>query len=322
MRVGQNPAKMVSQVAQPERVTVALITYIPFLAGYYAQSLDVLRSCFESLVKNTKYPHDVMIFDNASCEEVRTFLLEQQAAGNIQYLILSERNIGKAGAWNVIFGGAPGEYVAYADSDVYFFPGWLEAMVAVMDDMPQLGMLTGMPLRSPDEYSGATIAWAETQDDVRLEKGLFLTWDDFWRHARSLGAEENAMRDRYREGEDIRITRNGKTFYVGAGHFQFITRKDVLKQVLPVPSRRPMGEVRLLDIAIDKAGYLRLSMPEWWVQHVGNQLVGLPEDAQSGVDVQTPKRHKANRFLQIGIIQKILWWLYHRIFEILYSEKS
>jgi hypothetical protein len=45
MRVGQNPAKSIESVPQPQRVTVALVSYIPFLGGYYAQGLDVLKTC-------------------------------------------------------------------------------------------------------------------------------------------------------------------------------------------------------------------------------------------------------------------------------------
>ena len=47
MRKGQNPAKFVSTVARPERITAAVLTYIPFQSGYYAEALDVLRACLD-----------------------------------------------------------------------------------------------------------------------------------------------------------------------------------------------------------------------------------------------------------------------------------
>ena len=49
MRIGQNPAKFVQTVAHPERVTVAVLNYIPFLSGFYAQALDVLKLCCKAL---------------------------------------------------------------------------------------------------------------------------------------------------------------------------------------------------------------------------------------------------------------------------------
>ena len=52
MRVGQNPAKFIDHVPQPERVTVAIVTYIPFLSGYYAESLEVLKVCLQPVAEH------------------------------------------------------------------------------------------------------------------------------------------------------------------------------------------------------------------------------------------------------------------------------
>src|SRR5512138_490841 len=103
MRKGQNPAKFVNHVARPERITVALLNYIPFLSGFYAETLDVLKACLASIRNEPGLPFDLMVFDNGSCAEVRDFLVAEKDAGRIQYLVLSEKNVGKGGAWNVIF---------------------------------------------------------------------------------------------------------------------------------------------------------------------------------------------------------------------------
>jgi len=39
MRIGQNPGKYMKEVAKPERITVAVLNYIPFLSGFYADTL-------------------------------------------------------------------------------------------------------------------------------------------------------------------------------------------------------------------------------------------------------------------------------------------
>src|SRR4030066_305299 len=103
MRLGQNPAKSVDSVTQPKPVTVGVVTYIPFLAGYYAQGLELLRACLGSIWETTDLPYDLLVFDNASCQELREFLLASQQEGRIQLLILSDQNLGKGGAWNAIF---------------------------------------------------------------------------------------------------------------------------------------------------------------------------------------------------------------------------
>lgn len=320
MRVGQNPAKNMQQVAQPAEITAAVVVYIPFLSGYYQQSLDVLKLCLGSLRQNADLPLDLMVFDNASCAEVRQYLREEQQAGHIQYLVLSEKNVGKAGAWNHMFGAAPGKYVAYADSDVYFYTGWLSAGVKVLEDFPQAGMVTGMPMLTPEEFSTSTLAWAEQQKDVTLERGRFFPWEDYWRHAGSLVEDEGKARKFYDEHDALRLSYKGQSYYIGASHFQFVARKQVLMEVLPIPSERPMGQVRLLDVAVNERGYLRLCTPKWYVQHMGNTVPGEAFFAGEA-PVVTGKRLKAVRkgLWQLGplrrLLQKLNEWSFARLYR-------
>ena len=318
MRVGQNPAKSVDYVAQPEKVTIAVISYIPTLGGYYLQSLDVLKTCLGSIWENTDIPYDLMVFDNASCQAVRNYLSEKQEQGKIQYLALSEKNIGKAGAWNFIFGSAPGEFVAYADSDVYHYPGWLEPQIALLEKIPNIGMVTGTPMWTPAEYSSATVKWVNENPDISLEQGKFLSWDDYWRHARSLGADVEKARLHYDSVEDITAVIEGQRYFIGAAHFQFVARKDALQRVIPIPSKRPMGQVRLLDIALNEKGYLRFSTPDWWVQHMGNTLEG--EFASQALKTSTKPKPNDKKIWSIKPVRRIVNWLYHKTFEILYRD--
>jgi hypothetical protein len=293
MRVGQNPIKVVEKIAPPARVTVVVILYIPFLGGYYAESLDIFKLCLQSLHANTEGEHDVMVFDNGSCAEVRDYLLAEHSEGGIQYLTLSERNLGKPAAWNSALLAAPGEFVAYSDSDVYFYPGWLQASLAALNEFPQAGMVTAMPILVPEKYSTATLKWAKKQAGVKTERGQLLPWDDFWRHARSLGDEEQQARSFYDENKAIKITYKNKNYYVGAAHFQFTARKSALQAVLPVPADRPMGQVRLLDEAMNAEGFLRLSTPNWHVQHLGNTM---PQDGDliGSTAMAVPKKRTRN----------------------------
>ena len=324
MRVGQNPAKFIDKVAQPQNITVAIVTYIPFLGSYYAKSLDLLKVCLDSLRKNTDLPYDLLVFDNASCNEIRQFLLERHHQGQIQFLLLSDKNVGKGGAWNIIFSGAPGEIIAYADSDIYFYPGWLSALVHVLETVPNVGMVTGIPMWSPAEFSTNTLAWANENREAQLEKGQILPWEDYWRHSQSLGKDMKEARQHFEVRQDICLKYQGQQFYVGAGHFQFVARRKVLQSVLPIPSDRPMGQVRALDIAINNNGYLRLSTSQWWVQHLGNDLAGLVEN-QNGI--KKAKRNKKSLSLKMNpwqspILRKWMLWLHNKTFDFLYRSKA
>jgi len=317
MRIGQNPAKAVKSVAQPAAVTVAVVSYIPTLGGYYTHSLDVLKVCLNSIWENTRAPYDLLVFDNASCLQVRQYLREAQEAGRIQYLVLSEKNYGKSGAWNFIFGAAPGEVIAYADSDVYHYPGWLQAQLAVLAEFPGVGMVTGMPMWTPEDYSTATVQWAEQAQGVTLQRGRYLPWEDYWRHARSLGAQEAKARAHYDNTENLVIQSGGKQYFIGAAHFQFVAPKQVLSGLLPIPSDRPMGQVRNLDIALNQEGYHRLCTSEWWVRHMGNTLEDLPSESQP-----QPIPKTGRGFWQMKLPRRLATWLYHRTFQVLYRNPS
>ena len=320
MRVGQNPAKSIDYVAQPERFTVAVVSYIPFMEGYYAQSLDLLKVCLGSIWENTDLPFDLLVFDNASCSEVRTYLLDAKEAGRIQYLVLSDVNIGKAGAWNFIFGAAPGEFIGYADSDVYFYPGWLTELFRVMQIFPDAGMVTGMPLLNPEEFSTSTINWVDQHPEAQLERGHALTWEDYWHHAGTLGSDKDAARKFFNQHESLLLQYKGQEFYLGAGHFQFLASKQVLQDTLPLPTDRPMGQVRALDTAINELGYMRLCTTEWWVEHLGNSLRGWqPMKEVQPISIRKESsRPKTKGIIRWKPVRKLMTKLHSITFDYLY----
>jgi glycosyltransferase involved in cell wall biosynthesis len=275
MRVGQNPAKFVKEVAKPERITVAVLSYIPFLSGFYAETLDVLKVCLASARKDAGLPFDLLVFDNGSCAEVQDWLVSEQRAGNIQYLILSEKNLGKGGAWNIILNGAPGEIIAYADSDVLFYPGWLKQSVDLLETFPHVGMVTARPYRTNPQFYSSTVAWAEAQPEVQVERGQFIPWEVFREFDLSLGQSEEEIRQRYQTTEDVRITYRGMQAIAGASHWQFTAYKSTLAQFLPFQMDRPMGQVKQLDERMNQAGYLRLMLTEPRVMNMSNTLRGI-----------------------------------------------
>ena len=312
MRIGQNPAKSIEHVPQPQKVTVALVTYIPFLSGYYAQGLEVLKTCLGSLWESTQPPHDLLVFDNASCAEVRAYLLEAQRQGRIQYLLLSDKNVGKGGGWNFIFQAAPGEVIAYADSDVLFRPGWLERSLEILAAFPQAGMVTARPMRTPEAFYTSTLEWARQQTDVEVEQGSFLPWETYLEHVLSLGTSEEQARQWYASRQDIRLTCQGVSAYVSAAHFQFTAPKTVLAQFVPFEMERPMGQVRSLDEQMNAAGYLRLTTCEAFVKHLGNSLEGSEVRGESAAGGQ-------RRLFDLPVVKKALLRVYDEIFRLYHS---
>jgi hypothetical protein len=313
MRIGHNPARFVEKVAQPAGITVTVVNCIPFLSGYYEQSLEIIKTVIESLnsTREEKHPYDVMLFDNHSCAQVRDCLQDAFNAGKIQYLVLSDTNIGKIGAWNFMFGAAQGEMVVFSDGDVEFRPGWLKASLELFETFPNVGMVTARPLRTPMEYSSSTLEWARRQAPGVYTQGQFLDWDCYWDHARSTGFSLEKAQMEYPKGSDHRLTYQGKTAYVGATHFQFMAQRELLQQIIPLPSEQPMRGERALDVAINERGCLRLLTDEAYVRHMGNTI------AETDRVTQPASRRKSmlQRLLWLPVIRRPLLWLNNKIFR-------
>jgi glycosyltransferase involved in cell wall biosynthesis len=333
MRKGQNPAKFVKDVPKPERITVALLNYIPFLSGFYAETLDVLKVSLESMRKDAGLSFDLMVFDNGSCAEVRDFLVKEKEEGRIQYLILSEKNMGKGGAWNVMLAGAPGEIIAYTDADVLFSPNWLSRSVEILETFPNVGMVTARPFRTPPEFYESTLKWA--RENAMLEEGQFIPWETFLEFNLSLGQTEDENKKVYAETKDWRITYNpslrdpigakqspplsGKALvaFAGASHWQFTAYKSTLQQFLPFDMDKPMGQVRQLDKRMNDAGLLRLMVSDPLAMNMSNTLGylrGELKDAGKKKPVSFGKH-----VLEVGFVKKILLAVYNKIFSWYYS---
>jgi glycosyltransferase involved in cell wall biosynthesis len=333
-RIGINPARGKTSNYRPAHVTVAMLTYIPDLSGYFEQRLQVLQLVFASLLAHTSIPHDLLVFDNGSCATVVDYLLGMQGAGHIDYLIRAKQNIGKIDALHILFNAAPGKIIAYSDDDILFYPGWLEAHLDILRFFSDVGMVSGVPVRNAANHARRSLDALTTKTNpgfkVLQERRIPDEWEIDW--AISTGRDPDRYLAETRDQTDLVLQQwvdeNCYLEAIGsANHFQFVTPKEVILQALPPDwTSKLMGHMIELDEAIDNLGYLRLSTPKRYTRHLGNALsANVVQEAWSlgllaGEQVRLVPRQAYRKpwLLRIPGSRRLLSFMYNRLFAILY----
>jgi hypothetical protein len=325
-RIGVNPSRGKTSSYHPAQVTVAVISYIPHLEGYFKHRLDVLKLGLASLKAHTNVPHDLFVFDNGSCEPVVEYLQGLQSQGEIDCLILSKRNLGKIGALEILFNAAPGEMIAYADDDIFFYPGWLEAHLEVLEAFPKVGMVSGVAVRDRAARASQTLQKLinTEQRDLRIttERRIPDEWEADW--ALSTGRDPAQHLAATQSDREIVLKKGGVEAIGCASHFQFVGPKAVFIKALPGEwNGRLMGQMIELDETVDELGYLRLSTAERYVRHIGNALSPdiVTEARRFGLEVgeSVPAaRVEKHWLLRIPGARRLLRALYDWTFSILH----
>lgn len=258
-RLGANPYRGHTTDYRPARVTVAVLTCVPEFTGYFQHRLEVIQLCIGSILANTSLPFDLLVFDNGSCPEFVDYLRELHSSGKVDYLLLSQRNIGKVNALREMFRFAPGELVAYTDDDNFFLPGWLEEHLKIIDTYPNVGMVTGFYVRHRVVAGVASTLAFASRPEVTVERGDFVLPE--WRD--QFMANTNRTPEKYAAEsaglQDTVIEYQGVPAFVSAHHFQFVAPSQIILKVLPEWSEQLMGQMVEMDQAVDRLGYLRLT---------------------------------------------------------------
>ena len=327
-RYGMNPARNKNISYEPSRVTAAIMTYIPNLDGYFTHRLDVLKLSLESLIHTTSDQVDIVILNNGGCKEVRDYLDLQLEAGRIDYLIHSRQNLGVIGGLKILFNAAPGEVIAYCDDDVFYYPGWLDAHLDILENYPNVGMISGAPVGYSSEHALSAIEnfiGGNPPDLNVVEKPRVDEWEESW--AISTGRSVAEHLAAIQKTPNIHITYNGVESVQSAKHFQFVTPKEVINKAFsPDWSGSLMDGLVALDESVDRMGYLRLSTPIRYARHLGNTISDdiIAEAESLGImvsgNVSRFEEHK-HWLLRIPGSGRILWPLYRWLFRVLHKVR-
>ena len=134
-------------------------------------NLNLTRTCWTSVRKNTGRPHQVIIVDNASTENVAF-----EADQNNLEVIRNETNRGFAYACNQGIMYSHGDFVVILNNDTIVTPGWLERLIWHMEDDQDIGIL------------GVTTNYAGSEQQIpvayKTEKQLYDFSEDIYRKHR------------------------------------------------------------------------------------------------------------------------------------------
>ncbi len=337
MRIGQNPAKMNLEAYQPKALGIATLTYMPTLEGYFTELPAVLRLMLTSLRKNTSQEYDLLVFDNGSCPEAQRILAQMAEEGWIDFLVLSQYNLGKLGALNWIFGAMSNPWLCYSDSDVLFKPGWYEAGMAIARAFPTAGMIGGVPAFF-DVLQGAGVAHRQYLDQPGYHASTIRP--EGWivdEYSQSVGISvEQTAEYHQRDFPRLEELSSGTCALVGASHMQFLAPQAALKAILPLKASHALekSETRQLDAAMDEKGYAHLATETSFVYHIGNHIDARVQSlaVQYALETELPEvslpaprpRGRLFRFLSVVAARPGLraWLrvLYRNLFEVL-AEK-
>jgi glycosyltransferase involved in cell wall biosynthesis len=275
MRKGQNPQKArESSTEPPAKITVAVLNYIPEQMGYFKHVFDSLRLCLASIRQHAGQPFDLLVLDNGSCEKVTSYLREELSTGQIDYLFLNRRNVGKLNAVFQMLLSAPGDYVFYSDGDIYYRPGWMQAHLDIMKTYPDVGLVGGVPLRSlASLYTDRTLRWVEENTDhLTYQKGDLIPEEWTREFLRSIDQERYI--EKWIHLQDCRVTYEGVTAYVGASHMQYLVSRQVIERIPRFRSDKAIGAANdfYIDSFLEGAGLLRLSTDYPFAYHIGNSI--------------------------------------------------
>ncbi len=270
MRVGHNPMLNARAEALPGMAAV-VITHLPNLRGYHEHRLEVVQACLMSLRANAQMTLPVLVWDNGSGRELLDWLMDEY---HPEYLV-SGPNIGKASARASALRMFPaGTVLCFTDDDMLFYPGWLGPQLKLLNGFPDVGAVSGMPVRTPQRGSfSATELWAR-QSGAVVETGQLIPARELADFAISLGitgGSVNQFLTAMGKEIDIRISYKGMRAYANAQHCQFVC---VNERLIPLTTweRTAMINEKPFDAKINAAGLLRLTTVERLTRHMGNVL--------------------------------------------------
>jgi GT2 family glycosyltransferase/Flp pilus assembly protein TadD/glycosyltransferase involved in cell wall biosynthesis len=228
------------RVPQPPEIVPNIGIVIPV-----CNNLDLTRACWTSVRKHTGIPHQVVVVDNGSTEDVA-----YEADQNNIEVIRNDANLGFAQACNQGIIHTHGDFVVILNNDTIVTPGWLERLMWHMEDDPQIGIL------------GVTTNYAGTEQQIQVAYKTERQLYDF-----SEGVYSKHRRQRKEASKVVAVC--------------VVMRRKMLKEAGLFDTRFGLGNFEDDDICLRArlAGYKVAFAKDVFIHHAGSKTF-----QQLGVD--------------------------------------
>jgi len=243
------------------------VTHLPNFEGYHQERFEVVKTSLTTMRENAGLDCQILIWDNGSCQEFRDWLLNEYKP---DYVVLSN-NVGLSNARAGLIRMLPPDVIlGVADDDMYYYPDWFKAQVELMKYFPNVGQVSGYPVRTQMRWGNKrTLEWARKVAVV--EEGSFIPaeWDRDY--CTSIGRDYEWHKKQTENDMDYRITYRGVQAYAFAHHCQFICKVKLLANLMRFTTEA-MSDDKPFDWAVDNTGMLRLTTINRYTRHIGNVL--------------------------------------------------
>jgi hypothetical protein len=294
VRLGRNPAKDAARLPSYGRHRIIVPVHIPRSDGYFARALEILALSLTTLRYTTEGQAAITVVANGCGDAARGLLEKRFAKGWIDQLIFNEQNRGKVDALASVARGAFEPFVTISDCDVIFRHGWLDAVEEVFRAFPHAGIVS--PFSAPPvmwHHTSSTLLGGLTRGQLKFAKVV----DDL-----SLDQLSASVGDRTYVEPDLRraqltVQRGDAVATVGAVHIVCTMRREVVAAIPESPSLQALArgsENAWFDEPADRRGYWRLSTPQAFAMHMGNEPEPWMVEALNQI-VTTPKPERGER---------------------------
>ncbi len=104
--------------------------------------VEVTKNFVESLLRSTKLPVRVLFIDNASSDGTPDYLRSLKGTSNCHFeIIFNKENLGFIKGVNQGLAKTTAPFICLANNDLTFTPGWLEDILDLFKDRPDIGLL-------------------------------------------------------------------------------------------------------------------------------------------------------------------------------------